>query len=129
MKLKRLTGAATPAGQEFQSQWNRLVQAVEQLGKISAAPPLALDRSGGIPTLRLTENPQRLLGKLDGELEQGDSAAVSVWTGTPGSESDAQFNVTAYDWLLESGQSLTAGTKVVLERINGHWYVTGAQCS
>lgn len=66
------------------------------------------------------------LGKLDGSLSYEGSATVSIWDGT----SDTTVNVTAYDWLLKSGQSIASGIKVVIARFpNGKWYVIGAQCS
>lgn len=68
-------------------------------------------------------------GKLDGALSQGSSATVSLWWGgsTP---YDSGINVTAYDWLLKSGQQLDAGTKVKVEWFpqDGVWWVTAAEC-
>jgi hypothetical protein len=66
-----------------------------------------------------------LLGKLDEELAYEGSATMSVWDGT----SDTTVNVEVYDWLLSSGQTVAAGTKVVAALfLNGLYYVTGAQC-
>jgi hypothetical protein len=69
-----------------------------------------------------------LIGKLDAELTAGGSATMSIWTGAGGSESDSTENVTVYDWLLGSGQTVASGKKVVVAYINGVPYVIAAEC-
>jgi hypothetical protein len=70
--------------------------------------------------------PQMILGVLDGIMSYQGSATVSIWDGT----SDTGQDITAYDWLLSSGQSLANGKKVVvLPHANGKYYVVGAQCT
>lgn len=66
-------------------------------------------------------------GKLDGSLSVGGSATVSIWAGDP--LADTGDNVTAHDWLLETGDSLDAETKVKIEFISTKWYVTATPCA
>lgn len=69
-----------------------------------------------------------LKGKLDDELVFEGSATVSLWHHDGSAEVDSGDNITAYDWLLASGQSIAAGEKVVLAFISGRWYVIATEC-
>lgn len=70
--------------------------------------------------------PVERFGMLDGILSYGGTAVVSVYDGTV----DTGRTVTVYDWLLSSGQTIAAGTKVFIKYFhNGKYHVTGAQCS
>jgi hypothetical protein len=75
--------------------------------------------AGGLPVL---------LGELDDDLDAGSSATLNIWGGTPNSESDSGATVTVYDWLLGSGEKVSAGQKVVAAWINNAWYVIAAEC-
>jgi len=66
----------------------------------------------------------QLIGVLDEELYFGGHATVSIYFGPGNGETDSDFNVEGYDWLLCTGEHLNAGSKVVLQWINGYWYVT-----
>ena len=68
-------------------------------------------------------------GVLDGDLNQGSSATVSLWWGS--TLGDSTENVTAHDNLLEVGETIDATTKVKLEYfpIAQKYYVTAALCS
>ena len=68
-------------------------------------------------------------GKLDGSLSFGGSATLSVWAWNGSAEADTGSNLTVYDWLLVSGQSIAAGTQVAAsyDVNSGRYYVTGAQ--
>lgn len=68
-------------------------------------------------------------GKLSTSLSFGGSATVRLWYVVSGTETDTGIDITAYDWLLKSGQTVASGTQVVLMSINGRWYVVGGQCS
>ena len=70
-------------------------------------------------------------GKLDGALSFGGSATMSVWWWNGSAEADTTVNVTVYDWLLVSGQSIASGTQVTAawDARSGRYYVTGAQCA
>jgi hypothetical protein len=72
-----------------------------------------------------------LRGKLDGALSQGSSATMSVWHYDGSAETDTGENVTVYDWMLKSGQSVNSGKKVVatLFMDSGRYYVTAAECN
>jgi hypothetical protein len=69
-----------------------------------------------------------LRGKLDGAMAFGGSAVLSVWAWTGSAEADTGENVTVWDWLLSSGQTIAAGKNVVAGFIGGRWYVLSAQC-
>ena len=68
------------------------------------------------------------IGILDGALAYHSSATASIYSGTPNSETDSTENVTAYCWLLKAGESLAAGTRVMLAQVGGSWYVMAAAC-
>jgi hypothetical protein len=72
------------------------------------------------------------LGKLSGTLAAGGSATVEVWQVDPasGDLEDSTFSVEAYDWLLASGDSIAAGTTVmILQHLQSkRWYVFAAGC-
>jgi hypothetical protein len=71
-------------------------------------------------------------GKLDGALTFGGSATMSVWEHSGSAEVDTTENITVYDWLLASGQTVASGRKVVAHQMktaSGYrWYVTSAEC-
>lgn len=71
----------------------------------------------------------KIKGKLDAELSFQGSAAMSVWTGS-GAGSDTGINVTVYDWLLTSPDTLAIGTKITAyyEHVSGIWVLDAAQC-
>lgn len=68
------------------------------------------------------------LGILDADLEAGGSATVSLWQLHDVGPSDSGLNVLACDWLLDAGQKLPAGTRVVVQLIahSRKWIVTQA---
>jgi hypothetical protein len=72
----------------------------------------------------------KVRGKLDGSLSFGGSAAMSVWAWDGAADADTTENLTVYDWLLSSGQSVAAGTQVTAfyDVASGRWYLDGAQC-
>ena len=120
-----------PAGADYNTllnQFNRLVDYVNQLGVIASPPLESMDLPGGT-VLRIGKIPEEMkLGKLDGALAYGSSATCSIWTGTPNSETDSTVNETVYCWLLQSGETIAAATKVVIARIGGYWQVVATQC-
>ena len=68
-------------------------------------------------------------GKLDGDLEQGSSATVSLWHHDGDSLVDTGVNVTAYDWFLKTGETISSGLKVkVAKHQDGKWWVEAAEC-
>lgn len=68
------------------------------------------------------------LGILDADLDAGGSATVSLWQLHDVGPSDSGLDVTACDWLLDAGQKLPAGTRVVVQLIahSRKWIVTQA---
>jgi hypothetical protein len=67
-------------------------------------------------------------GVLDYVLTAGGSVIVSIWDGDP--LADTGNNVTAYDRLLTAGESIAAGSSVLVEWFPGSrkWYVIAAGC-
>jgi hypothetical protein len=57
------------------------------------------------------------LGKPDANIAANASGTISIWAGTPGSETDTGENVTAY-----TRAALTSGKWVSVTKINGHLY-------
>lgn len=68
------------------------------------------------------------IGILDGDLDYGSSATMSVYTGAGNAETDSGEDITVYDWLLQAGDSIPAGTKVIAIWNGFCWYVTAAEC-
>lgn len=68
--------------------------------------------------------PTERRGVLDGILSYGGSATASIWF----AGSDTTRNVTVYDDLLNTGQSVAASSKIQFGWREGKYYVTGAQC-
>lgn len=64
------------------------------------------------------------LGKTDSSHEAGASGVVSVWEGTPGSESDSGDNVTAYNHFAD----LETTKWTVTGRIDGNDYNIAGEC-
>lgn len=64
-----------------------------------------------IPILGL----QLYIGKLDGSLSQGSSATMSIWKRNSGDTDweDSTKDITVYDWMLASGESIAADKKCV----------------
>lgn len=72
-----------------------------------------------------------LRGKLDGTLSENGSATMSIWSFGGGSNADTGVNVTVYDDILASGQTITSG-KVVhagYEWESDRYYVFAAECA
>ena len=71
-------------------------------------------------------------GKLSETLAAGSSATVEVWqvNATSGDHEDSTFSVTAYDWLLSTGDTLASGTAVMIVQHlqSKRWYVFAANC-
>lgn len=68
--------------------------------------------------------PSLLLGKTDAAISKGSSGTVSIWSGTPGSETDTGDNITAFNRFANLG----SGKWVACSPINGHYYLTSAEC-
>ncbi len=67
-----------------------------------------------------------LFGKLDGDLNEGSSAVMSIWDDDP--LADTGKNITVHDWFLQSGETLDSGKKVKAELYGGKWYATAGEC-
>ena len=67
------------------------------------------------------------LAKLNSTLDVGSTCKASIWSGDPLTDSGDDLDV--YDWLLGAGESLDAGTKVVIALLSDKWYVIQASCA
>lgn len=67
------------------------------------------------------------IGILQGTLAYGSSASVTLYQGTPGSET-AGSTVTCYPWMMNTGDSIATHTGVVGCVVNGYYYVFNAGC-
>lgn len=74
--------------------------------------------------------PEALYGKLDAALSAGSSATMSIWWHNGTVLADTTENVTVYDWLLGSGESIDSATKVIatMNQYDNRYYVTAAEC-
>lgn len=70
------------------------------------------------------------MGKLDGDLAQGDTATMSVWSvNESGTWADTGIDITVRDRFLASGAAdISSGKWVKAERYGGQWIVTAAEC-
>lgn len=69
-------------------------------------------------------------GKLDDILSYQGNATMSVWAWNGSAEADTTENITVYDWLLSSGQTVASGKQVTAawDEASGRYYLIGAQC-
>lgn len=84
----------------------------------------------GYPVVLVAILRTKVKGVLDATLTQGASTTMSVWEYS-GSEGDTGENLTVYDWLLDTGQTVASGARVTAfyDANSGRWYVDGARCS
>ena len=68
------------------------------------------------------------LGILTSALSQGSSAVVRIWWYSDAKFRDSQLSVTAYDWFLNTGESIPANTKVRVDWYHRVWVITNAYC-
>lgn len=68
--------------------------------------------------------PPRLLGKTDSNVAKGGNGIVSVYSGTPLSETDTTVNVTAYNKFA----TVSSGKWVIVDWVNTAWHMIAAEC-
>ncbi len=73
--------------------------------------------------MRLGVSPRPVLGKTDAQCATGATGTVSIYTGTPGSETDTGANVTG---VFNKFSSLAIDTWVILDWIDGKPYFAGS---
>ena len=95
------------------------------LGRDTTPPPPARRRPRG------DGGGSFVIGKLDGSLSYQGSATLSVWYWNGSAYADTGTNLTVYDWLLSSGQTVASGVQVTasFDARSNRWFVTGAQCA
>lgn len=84
-----------------------------------------VDSENGVMLVRRAEC-VTLLGKPDSNVTQGNTATFSVYTGTPGSETDSTANIAS---VLARGQDLTTSDLCYLGIVNNSWNANLAECS
>jgi hypothetical protein len=72
----------------------------------------------------------KIKGKMDNALTPGASATMSVWEVVSGTEVDTGEDVTVYDWVLSTGQTVALGANAYAywDVKSGRWYLDGAKC-
>ena len=68
--------------------------------------------------------PPGLLGKTDAAINKATSGTVSIYAGTPGSETDTTINLTAYNKFA----NIASGKWVWIAPLDANWYITAAEC-
>jgi len=95
--------------------------------------PWAESQMGAEPILQAptpqTIQPPPHEGKLDANLAHDDTTGVtvSIWTGNPQTDSGRDIKNVLPPIVMSSG-TLIAGAVVVIQRIDGYWRVTHAEC-
>lgn len=120
-------GDALTIGQSLGTQLNSFE--LKRHGRGFAVVGAALGTGSEVRVPVIHAHAQAFIGKLDATMSPAGSAVVSIWSGTAGSEADTTVNITAYDWLLATGQTIASGKKVIGVFINGIPYVISAECA
>ena len=115
--------------------FNALLDEVHKLAKLTVQPPLEMSDGPWGKEIRVTgsvgsgSGGDIIRGILDTDMTCGGSATVSVWA-DDGTDADTGDDITAWDWLLLTGQSMDAGTKVVVgyDPLSDKNYVLTGSC-
>lgn len=75
--------------------------------------------------LAVREEVSTYIGKADAGINKGASGTVSIWIGTPGSESDSTVNISS---CYNRTANISSGNWVTVQFINGHPYVAKLEC-
>jgi hypothetical protein len=67
-----------------------------------------------------------VFGILSGVLNQGSTATMDVYAGSP--LADTGENITVKDWFLGSGETLDIGTKIIATKVGDTYYVIQSAC-
>lgn len=70
------------------------------------------------------DSPPGLLGKTDAAHNKGANGTVSIYAGTPGSETDTTADVTAHNKFA----NIASGKWVWVAPFDSNWYITAAEC-
>ena len=73
---------------------------------------------------RAVDGPFELLGKTDASHAKGASGTVSIYSGTPGSETDTTIDLTAFNKFA----NIDSGKWVWVSLYGGNFYITAAEC-
>lgn len=65
-----------------------------------------------------------ILGKTDASHAKGASGTISIYAGTPGSETDTTINITAFNKFAD----IASGKWVWAMPYGVNWYITAAEC-
>lgn len=75
--------------------------------------------------LAVREEVGTYIGKADANINKGASGTVSIWIGTPGSESDSTVNISS---CYNRTANIASGAWVTVQFMNGHPYVAKLEC-
>lgn len=76
--------------------------------------------------VKIEASPQEWLGKTDAQITKGGATGtVSVWSGTPGSETDTTFNITG---VYNRFATVGSGKWVIVRRLHRKPYLAQAEC-
>jgi hypothetical protein len=78
--------------------------------------------------LAIQEHTPIVFGVLSNQLNAGSSANVVILSIHQTGWKKSPYTLVAYDFWMNSNESVPAGTKVRVESFNGKWYVTQAYC-
>jgi hypothetical protein len=125
MTLYEMTEGPAEARRAF----NALVDAVRGLQRLSADPPLSVDRSGGVPKLRVASwpPPSIRLGVTEEEIASGGSGSVLIWRA-----GSSTFEATSESVHVDNFFSIAipSSRRVMLAQglDDGRWYVIAEDC-
>ena len=77
-----------------------------------------------IPASLVGARQPTFIGKTDAAFNKGTSGVVSIWSGTPGSETDTTYNLTAWNLFA----NVAIGKWVALAHNGSGWYLIAAEC-
>lgn len=113
---------STSGDKTFTDQWNQLVEAIQQLRKMHGGGDAAVSWLNGVPTVfvpRQKEIPKIGIGKANGSISARSSGAISIWTGTFGSETDTGDDTDMFN--LSVSVSVATDDWVMWQVINGQY--------
>lgn len=70
------------------------------------------------------DSPSALVAYTDAAINKGASGTVSIYAGTPGSETDTTINVSAYNGFGNIG----ANKRVLIVPVDQYWHMASADC-
>lgn len=115
------------------AEWNRMVMALERVGNILSFSGIDIFAGSGFTSIRVPDKAVLHLAKLSAQMSKDGTATAKIWKSLPGSSVDEEetgVEITAHDWMLDTGDTLASGSRVVLfqHHSSGKYYVIAAEC-